>query len=61
MTFPATAETDIIYTESPTSTLYYEESSDVDTYTTLFRRLNVAAAHASKSRALVQDALKETR
>ncbi|AJE85886.1 helix-turn-helix domain-containing protein [Streptomyces albus] len=60
MTFPATAETDIIYTESPTSTLYYEESSDVDTYTTLFRRLNVAAANASKSRALIQDALKET-
>jgi transcriptional regulator with XRE-family HTH domain len=59
MSFPAATETDIIYTESPTSTLYYEEPGDVDTYTTLFRRLNMAAANVSKSRALILDAIQE--
>ncbi|WP_411080864.1 Scr1 family TA system antitoxin-like transcriptional regulator [Streptomyces sp. cmx-18-6] len=59
MSFPASSETDIIYTESPTSTLYYEETADVDTYTTLFRRLNMAAANVSNSRALILDAIKE--
>jgi hypothetical protein len=33
--------------------------SEVETYTTLFRRLNMAAANVSKSRALILDALKE--
>lgn len=59
MSFPVSSETDIIYTESPTSTLYYEESADVDTYTTLFRRLNMAAANVSDSRALILDAIEE--
>lgn len=59
MSFPTSAETDIIYAESPTSTLYYEEPADVDTYTTLFRRLNMAAANVSNSRALILDAIKE--
>lgn len=59
MSFPASTETDIIYTESPTSTLYYEEAGDVDTYATLFRRLNMAAANVSKSRALILDAIQE--
>ena len=36
-----------------------EEAADVETYTTLFRRLNMAAANVSKSRALIHDALKE--
>ncbi|MFC4035732.1 helix-turn-helix domain-containing protein [Streptomyces polygonati] len=58
MSFPASAETDIVYTESPTSTLYYEERVDVETYTTLFRRLNMAAANVSSSRALILDAIK---
>lgn len=59
MSFPTSAETDVVYTESPTSTLYYEEAADVETYTTLFRRLNMAAANVSKSRALITDAIKE--
>jgi transcriptional regulator with XRE-family HTH domain len=59
MSFPASVETDIIYAESPTSTLYYEEPADVETYTTLFRRLNMAAANVSKSRALIMDAIQE--
>ncbi|MCX4699021.1 helix-turn-helix transcriptional regulator [Streptomyces sp. NBC_01373] len=59
MSFPTSAETDVVYTESPTSTLYYEDAADVETYTTLFRRLNMAAANVSKSRALIYDALKE--
>ncbi|MFM9609764.1 helix-turn-helix domain-containing protein [Streptomyces niveiscabiei] len=59
MSFPTAAETDVVYTESPTSTLYFEEAADVETYTTLFRRLNVAAANISKSRALIQDALRQ--
>lgn len=59
MSFPTSAETDVVYTESPTSTLYYEEAADVETYTTLFRRLNMAAANVSKSRALISGALQE--
>lgn len=59
LSFPTSSETDIIYTESPTSAVYYEEPDDVDTYTTLFRRLNMAAANVSDSRALILDAIKE--
>lgn len=59
MSFPNSAETDVVYSEAPTSTLYYEEPSEVEAYTTLFRRLNMAAANVSKSRALIMDALKE--
>lgn len=59
MSFQAASETDIIYAESPTSTLYYEETADVETYTKLFRRLNMAAANVSNSRALILDAIKE--
>ncbi|MBW1603162.1 helix-turn-helix domain-containing protein [Streptomyces sp. JJ66] len=57
ISFPSSAETDIVYTESPTSVVYYEESADVETYTTLFRRLNMAAANVSMSRALIRRAL----
>lgn len=59
MSFPRSVETDVVYTESPTSALYYEDASDVETYTTLFRRLNMAAANVSKSRALIREALRE--
>lgn len=59
MSFPAATETDIIYTALPTSTLFYEESADVETYTTLFRRLNMAAENVTKSRALILNALNE--
>jgi len=59
MSFPTSGETDIIYAESPTSTTYYEDAADVETYATLFRRLNMAAANVSKSRELIMGALKE--
>jgi len=59
MSFPTAGETDIIYAESPMSTLYYEEAAEVEAYTTLFRRLNVAAVSVSKSRDLIAGALKE--
>ena len=59
MSFPTPGETDIIYTDSPTSTTYYEEATDVETYATLFRRLNMAAADVRKSRDLISGALKE--
>ncbi|WP_034091566.1 helix-turn-helix domain-containing protein [Streptacidiphilus albus] len=59
ISFPGSSETSIIYAESPTSTLYFEEEGDVETYATLFRRLNMAAANVSKSRDLIMDALKE--
>lgn len=59
MGFGTSADTDIIYTEAPTSTVYYEEGADVETYTTLFRRLNVAAANASQSRKLIMNAIRE--
>ncbi|MGW4457010.1 helix-turn-helix domain-containing protein [Streptomyces albidoflavus] len=59
MSFSTPSETDIICAESATSTLYYEEPGDIDTYTTLFRRLNMAAENVSNSRALILDAIKE--
>lgn len=59
MGFGTSADTDIIYTEAPTSTVYYEEAADVETYTTLFRRLNMAAANVSQSRKLIMNAIKE--
>lgn len=58
MSFPATAETDIIYTTSATSTVSYEQPTDVETYTTLFRRLDMAAENVTKSRALIMGAIK---
>jgi transcriptional regulator with XRE-family HTH domain len=59
MSFPSAAETEIVHTDLPTGMLYYEEREDVEMYTKLFRRLNVAAVNETKSRALIQDALKE--
>ncbi|MDT0306909.1 helix-turn-helix transcriptional regulator [Streptomyces sp. DSM 44917] len=59
MSFPRTVESDIVYAESPVGAIYYEEAADVDAYATLFRRLNVAAANVTKSRALIREALKE--
>ena len=59
MSFPAAAETDIAYAESPTSTQYYEEAGEVEHYTTLFRRLNMAAVSVNKSRDLIMGAIKE--
>jgi len=59
MGFPGSTESDIIYCETFTSDLYHEEAKEIEVYTTLFRRLNVAAANVSKSRALIQDALQK--
>ncbi len=59
MSFPTAGETDIVYAESPTSTQYYEEAGEVESYTTLFRRLNMAAESVNKSRDLIMGALKE--
>lgn len=50
MNFPAPTETDIAYTEALTSALYYEEDSELESYATLFRRLNIAAANAAGHR-----------
>ncbi|WP_405985028.1 helix-turn-helix domain-containing protein [Streptomyces sp. NBC_00872] len=57
--FPNAAETEIVYTEALTSGLYYEEDSEVETYSTLLRRLNIASANAGQSRDLIENALKE--
>ncbi|MFD8705904.1 helix-turn-helix domain-containing protein [Kitasatospora sp. NPDC059648] len=59
MSFPGQYESDVVYTDSPTSTVYYEESHDVETYTTLFRRLNSAASSVNDSRNLIRTALTE--
>ncbi|AEW94288.1 MULTISPECIES: helix-turn-helix domain-containing protein [Streptomycetaceae] len=59
MSFPTASETDVVYTDSSTSTVYYEDPADVDVYTTLFRRLNMAATNVNKSRALILDAIRE--
>ncbi|MGW7349886.1 hypothetical protein [Streptomyces sp. NPDC054784] len=39
--------------------MYYEDVPDVEAYTTLFRRLNMAAANVDKSRALITSAMEE--
>ncbi|MEV7683306.1 helix-turn-helix transcriptional regulator [Streptomyces sp. NPDC088341] len=57
--FPSAAETDIVYTEGLASGLYYEEDTEVETYSTLLRRLNMAAANVTQSRDLIANALKE--
>ncbi|WP_345652369.1 helix-turn-helix transcriptional regulator [Streptomyces tremellae] len=59
MSFPAAAETDIAYSDLPTGTLYYEEAAEVEVYTKLFRRLNMAAANVRASRALISDVARE--
>ncbi len=58
MSFPASSEADIIYAESLTSASYVEDEGEVETYATLFRRLNMAAANAGKSRDLILGSLK---
>lgn len=58
MSFPG-AESDVVYTDSPTSTVYYEENKDVETYTTIFRRLNAASCSVEESRRLISTALTE--
>lgn len=58
MSFPP-GESDVVYTDSPTSTVYYEEPDDVETYTRLFRRLNLAACGVDESRRVISTALKE--
>ncbi|MFF4223169.1 helix-turn-helix domain-containing protein [Streptomyces abikoensis] len=57
MSFPEAADSDIVYTVSNRSTVYYEEAPDVEEYTTLFRRLNMAAENLDRSRDLIYKAL----
>ena len=59
MSFPGVAETDVVYTDLPTSTVYYEDAPEVDRYTQMFRRLNVAASSVERSRALLDKALEK--
>jgi transcriptional regulator with XRE-family HTH domain len=59
MDFPTAVESPVAYTESTTGTVYYEEERDTERYTTLFRRLNVAASDVGRSRTLIKKALEE--
>lgn len=60
MSFPNTSEPEVIYTDTTKGTMYYEEPSDTEIHTALFRRLNVASCDEEKSRALIVRAMKET-
>ncbi|MFF2751091.1 helix-turn-helix domain-containing protein [Kitasatospora sp. NPDC058048] len=59
MSFPNPGESDVVYTDSNTSTAYYEEPDDVETYTRLFRRLNLAACGVDESRRVISMAMTE--
>ncbi|MFE7194452.1 DUF5753 domain-containing protein [Kitasatospora sp. NPDC057541] len=59
MSFPGQSESDVVYADSPRSTVYHEVDKDVQTFTTLFRRLNAAAASVDNSRRLISTALTE--
>jgi transcriptional regulator with XRE-family HTH domain len=59
LTFPASAEPDMAYRESPEGTLYYEDSGDVEKFSHLFRKLNKAAGNTKETRALIERARRE--
>ncbi|MEV0279476.1 helix-turn-helix transcriptional regulator [Streptomyces sp. NPDC050610] len=59
MSFPGATETDVVYNDLPTSTVYYEETDEVEKYTQVFRRLNMAASSVEQSRALLENVLRE--
>jgi transcriptional regulator with XRE-family HTH domain len=59
LSFPEPAETDVVYSDSLMSTVYYEEPDQVEMFTTLFRRLNSEALPVEESAARIRAAIKE--
>lgn len=59
LTFPEPAETDVVFSDSLMSTVYYEDPHQVEVYTTLFRRLNSEALPVEASLARIRQAIEE--
>ncbi|MFI2670638.1 helix-turn-helix domain-containing protein [Streptomyces albidoflavus] len=59
VSYASPSETDIACTEGTVGALYYEEPDEVEKYTRLFRRLNMAAANVEKSQAFIRNALRK--
>lgn len=58
--FPEPVETDIVYRDDLMSILYYEDPTQVEFYTGLFRRLNSEALPVEQSLSLIKAHIKET-
>ncbi|MFE2991442.1 helix-turn-helix domain-containing protein [Streptomyces sp. NPDC059262] len=59
LAFPEPAETDVVYSDSLMSTVYYEQPDQVEFFTTLFRRLNSEALPVEESMARIRAAIQE--
>jgi len=59
LSFPEPAETDVVYADGLTDTVYYEEPPQVGVFTTLFRRLNSEALPVEESVTRIRAAIQE--
>ncbi|WP_328494124.1 helix-turn-helix domain-containing protein [Streptomyces sp. NBC_00414] len=59
LAFPEPVETDIVYRDDLMSIVYYEDPSQVEFYTALFRRLNSEALPVEQSLSLIKEHIKE--
>lgn len=59
LAFPEPAETDIVYVDNLMGTAYYEQPEQVESFTTLFRRLNSEALPVEESLTRIRAAIKE--
>ncbi|MFJ4626187.1 helix-turn-helix domain-containing protein [Streptomyces sp. NPDC088847] len=55
LSFPEPVETDIVYQDSLTSIIYYEDPQQVSFYTSLFRRLNSEALPVEQSLSIIKE------
>lgn len=58
--FPEPVETDIVYRDDLMSIVYYEDPSQVEFYTALFRRLNSEALPVEQSLSIIKEHIKGT-
>ncbi|MFJ9381125.1 helix-turn-helix domain-containing protein [Streptomyces sp. NPDC101455] len=59
LSFPEPAETDVVYADGLTDTVYYEEPAQVGVFTALFRRLNSEALPVEESITRIRAAIQE--
>jgi transcriptional regulator with XRE-family HTH domain len=59
LVFPERVDTDVVYLEDLTSTLYVEDVAEVDRYNVFFNHLRATALSFDQSAALVESVLKE--
>ncbi|WP_026150542.1 helix-turn-helix domain-containing protein [Streptomyces prunicolor] len=60
MSFPEPVETDIVYRDDLMSIVYYEDPSQVEFYTALFRRLNSEALPVEQSLSIIKQHISGT-